>query len=522
MFAIIAAVFAIGVGIVEGVANATREVELDIPRRSYSRLRPIDGSWQSFSIEFSYMADYFGNLSSPNTLSHKLLANLHERSGKNVIIRAGGSTANIALYNESQPLAVENFFNGSTNVGLTGATSDQPSSTLLGPAWFEAFMTAPAGTKYVYDLNYRDNSTQGVNATVVVAKRVYDLLGPNIYAFELGNEMEKWGGRYRAADWSPELYTQDYLKYTNIFEEQVFPNASVQPFFQMGTLQGSGNATTNQPWNSIVIMGLGLNNYGQIKSASQHDYHGSNCASTKEIAELRQNLLNHTNVQVRATPHIQMSPIIDKYGVEYVLGETNSISCQGRDNVSNVFGSALWYLNYNLYIASSTMVSRMYFHQGTPYRYSLWSPFLSESNNHSALVRPSYYGALALSEAIGGNGGEKQIHAIVQEETLVAYSLYAGGELDGLFIINLEPWNATQTGDRPFIQFQLPERISKSATMKRLTAPGSDVKTGGTWAGQTVNEEGNVEGDVVLEKWRPGDLVNVEYAEAVLLKFENE
>ncbi|KAF2004215.1 glycoside hydrolase family 79 protein, partial [Amniculicola lignicola CBS 123094] len=478
----------------------------------------IDGSWQSFSIEFSYMADYFGNLTTPNTLSHNLLANLYNRSGKNAIIRAGGSTANIAIYNASQPFAVENFWNGSTNVGLSGANTDQPSLTNLGPAWFEAFKTAPNGTLYVYDLNFRDNSTEGVKATAEVAKLVYDNLGTDLYAFELGNEMERWGGRYRADDWSPTTYVENYLMYADLFEQSVFPNASVQPFFQMGTLQGSGNETTNQPWNSKVIMALGLNRKGQIKAASQHDYHGSNCKSTKQISTLRQNLLNHTNAMIRATPHIEMSPIIDAYGVEYTIGETNSISCQGRDGVSNVFGSALWYLNYNLYIASSTMVNKMYFHMGTPYRYSLWSPFASESNNHSAIIRPSYYGAVALAEAIGGNGGQKQVHAVLQEETMVAYSLYAAEKLDGLFIINMEPWNSTETGDRPFTQFKLPARINKTAVVKRLTSPGSDVKTGGTWAGKVVTEEGLLEGQEVLEKWAPGEWINVGYAEAVLLK----
>lgn len=134
---------------------------------------PTLSIYQAFRRELTFC-------SHPNTLSHNLLANLLERSGKNVIIRAGGSTANIALFNESQPYAIENFWNGSTNVGLTGANTDQPSKSLLGPAWFEAFRTAPEGTQYVYDLNYRDNSTEGVAATLDVAKRVYKTLGKSL------------------------------------------------------------------------------------------------------------------------------------------------------------------------------------------------------------------------------------------------------------------------------------------------------------------------------------------------------
>lgn len=41
--------------------GACRDVSLNVPLRLYSVKRPIDGSWQSLSIEFSYMADFFGN-----------------------------------------------------------------------------------------------------------------------------------------------------------------------------------------------------------------------------------------------------------------------------------------------------------------------------------------------------------------------------------------------------------------------------------------------------------------------------
>lgn len=358
----------------------------------------------------------------------------------------------------------------------------------------------------------------------------------------------KWNHTYRADSWGPQLYTEEYLNYTKLFEDQVFKDPTVQPMFQMGTLMGSGGDWINQPWNSEVIMGLGINRNGQIKSASQHDvsffsfpllcmaladdfrqYHGSNCKSTKQIATLRQNLLNHTNVVTRAYPHIKMAPIVDTYGVEYVLGETNSISCQGRDLVSNVFGSALWYLDYSLFIASKTMVSKMYWHMGTPYRYSLWSPFMAEVNNHSALIRPSYYGALALSEVLGGygngdrrrgDGAERQVHAVLEEETLVVYSVYHERKLDSLVIVNMEPWNATQTGTRPYIRFGLPGRIQGRASVKRLTALGSDVKSGETWAGQTVDALGNVKGQVVAERWSTGQTVDVRYAEAAILWFD--
>ncbi|KAF2146415.1 glycoside hydrolase family 79 protein [Aplosporella prunicola CBS 121167] len=467
--------------------SLAKNVSLNVPLTSNSTIRPIDGVWQSFSIEYSYMADYFGNKSQPNTFSNNILQSLKDRSGKNVILRVGGSTANRVAYNASQEEAVINVF---------GSNPDQPSHVYIGPVWYEAFQTAPEGTLVIYDVNYRDNTSAGVNATIEDARRVWDQLD-NLYAFELGNEVEGWGKNGRTSDWSPELYVPDFLKYTSLLD---FVD---KPFFQGGVLQGSGGAYINEPWNSVRLLELELNRDGDIKAMSQHDYHGNNCDTTDEIPEVRQNLLNHTNVINRVWPHKQMSSVVAAQNVEYVLGETNSISCQGRDNVSNVFASALWYLDYNLYVAAHTEVAKMYFHQGTPYRYSIWAP---------DEARPIYYGALLLAKALDG---EKQVLSVAEEETFVAYSLYSKNELDSVIVVNLEPYNATgnATTGRRFVDVQLPAAAKK---LWRLTAPGADVKTGIRWAGQAVQEDGTI-GEEITEE--VGQVVRVQDSEAVLVKW---
>lgn len=110
----------------------------------------------------------------------------------------------------------------------------------------------------------------------------------------------------------------------------------------------------------------------------------------------------------------------------YVLGETNSISCQGRDGVSNVFGAALWYLDYTLFIAANiSAVGGMYFHMGSPYRYSLWAPYDGAANN-SALVRPVFYGAWVLATAIGNGGAASSLGS--EEDGRFGYSPYYSGD----------------------------------------------------------------------------------------------
>lgn len=247
---------------------------------------------------------------------------------------------------------------------------------------------------------------------------------------------------------------------------------------------------------------------------------------------MRQNLLNHTNMANRAYPHIHLAPIVDAQGLNYVIGETNSISCQGRDGVSNVFGTALWYLDYTLFIASTIpAVGGMYFHMGTPYRYSLWAPYEGAAIN-SALVRPAYYGAWLLARAIGhGNhtdAPKKVVHQLLAEESLTAYALYrtasGGHTLDSIIILNMEPYNSTANYTRSHLGFTLPNRVTKSGILRRLTAPGSDVKdfeqTAITFAGRSIGKDGIVTGgEEVTEIWTPGEPVLVGNAEAVLITF---
>lgn len=63
---------------------------------------------------------------------------------------------------------------------------------------------------------------------------------------------------------------------------------------------------------------------------------------------------------------------VQQAGLDYILGETNSYSCHGAPNVSNVAGAALWGLDYALY-ASQIGISRLQFHQGIGFKYNFVS-----------------------------------------------------------------------------------------------------------------------------------------------------
>lgn len=109
-----------------------------------------------------------------------MLKNLGDLAGFYPIIRAGGTTQNRATYIANQTEALI------ARYSTPGA--DQPASLTVGPAWFESFQQFPNGTQYIYGLNFFDGA-EGKAQTVLQAGAAYHGIGKNLYAFEIGNEV---------------------------------------------------------------------------------------------------------------------------------------------------------------------------------------------------------------------------------------------------------------------------------------------------------------------------------------------
>lgn len=63
--------------------------------------------------------------------------------------------------------------------------------------------------------------------------------------------------------------------------------------------------------------------------------------------------MNHTNIKESLASHIQRAKNLAYLGHPYVLGELNSIANQGINGVTNVFGDALWLVDFSLYAAAN-------------------------------------------------------------------------------------------------------------------------------------------------------------------------
>ena len=209
-------------------------------------------------------------------------------------------------------------------------------------------------------------------------------------------------------------------------------------------------------------------------------------------------------------------------GLKYVIGETNSIACQGLAGLSDVFASSLWSVDYGL-CAASVGVSRIFWHMGTGYRYAAWQAV--QNGTTAPGPRPLYYGNWLLAEALGGEN--KQVVSILSTSTLAGYAVYGTGKphqrpkLQSIALVNFDVYNATATpgAARTQVDFQIPAELSgKKVSVRRLTAASVDARDGVTFGGQSVSLSGNIGGPKAVEKVTNG-VVSVKASEAVLISF---
>jgi hypothetical protein len=232
--------------------------------------------------------------------------------------------------------------------------------------------------------------------------------------------------------------------------------------------------------------------------------------------------MNRTALIQQMNYHAGASAYTVSKGLPYVIGETNSIACQGLAGASDVFGAAVWAVDYALY-AASLNVSNIYWHMGTGYRYSAWQA--TQNGTTAPGPRPLYYGNWFIATALGDS--DAQVTPIVNTTLLAGYAIYSSkrhrSELKSVVLVNMEVFNSTSTpaSQRPSVDFALPEKFGGKeckASVRRLTAAGAEVRDGITFASRNVVPDGSIGGREAKEAI-VGGIVNVKASEAVLINF---
>ena len=229
-----------------------------------------------------------------------------------------------------------------------------------------------------------------------------------------------------------------------------------------------------------------LDNKNNVKYATDHWYRclGQSC----EIHDL----LNHKNMisdtQQHIEPTAQFFSTYKKGAVKYYLDEINVLSGTGNITFSATFATALFAVDWMMYLMSLGTVDSVNWEQVYNSNQNLWQP--STSDTLAAVTKNTYYGLIATAEFIGRGGNTKVVEIAPGGNDgtyFSSYAAYQGRKLVRVALCNLNYWDNADGTKRPVesIELQGLPRSTKSVTVKYLTNPngaGHDA-TDTTYAG---------------------------------------
>ncbi|KAI0091215.1 glycoside hydrolase superfamily [Irpex rosettiformis] len=485
----------------------------------------LDPRLASFSIEFSYLTTFGGNKTHPNLLTKELMQRLVERTGVGPDVRPGGITIDSSVYDPNV-----------SALTLSESPSGGIYRTTFGPQLYESLLVFPNSSQFVVTVNLG-------NDTITIAKNeiaaaVEHIGMDRIRAFELGNEADHYAGGSRPSGWSSSDYTAQFLGWSSVLSR----NLSLPPhIFQAGGF--ADDPTPSASMTTVDIINEGVDTTGVVKLFAQHTYQYSTCDPVRNAIATLPNLINHDNITAYLDLWKPQIAAAKGVGKEFVVGEFSSVSCSGKQNVTDTFGQALWLADTILYGAALN-ISRMYLHQGATLVfqssnqanspgfswYDLWYPIPTDRYG-SARASPSFVAYLLITEAIGPSNQSRLalLPSISQTlSNLAAYAVWdpaARSIKEGparLVLLNLAVRNSSSSTDAGQVTVDLRQWTKNvgSVRVKRMTSAGLDSKDSRltTWAGQSF-ENGTATGSEIIERLESSGSVTVKGSEGVLVFF---
>ncbi|KAJ7464342.1 hypothetical protein FB451DRAFT_1138730 [Mycena latifolia] len=444
---------------------------------------PQSGAFMGFSIEMSVTNQVLGKNSTQLQVAFlNLMANLQQRAGS-VRIRVGGNTQESAKLVDSLP---DNRIILKNQTGVTGTTNTPPLdytrdllymmrniSSLVNVRWFLGvpwFITAP------FDL------------AIVPASE--EILGDYLIGLQAGNEPDMYVlHQHRVDPYTPYDYggeMHDFLTQLAASGSDINGRASrllVAPNLAWYAW------TPQQVWDSGFVDTYSEN----LASLSVERYPISNCGATKHDGEVIldpqtvfPDFLRHdTHITQLLQPYLSSTAFAQTKGKPFLMMETNQASCGGIVGVSDVFGAALWSLDYALQLAHSNFTGAM-FHTGG--QHVFYNPFTSpptaESTFRQWSVGPIYYSALVMAEAMGPSNLTQVLDLNITGVYTPAYGLYENGKPVRVAAFNYVD-DPTGASDVTVAVSVAGGATPAQVKVKYLLANSVSQKGGYTWAGQT-------------------------------------
>jgi len=233
----------------------------------------------------------------------------------------------------------------------------------------------------------------------------------------------------------------------------------------------------------------GIDRTDAVIHFNQHDYFYYLKVSGYTLT--RSYMMNHGNMVAQFTAWAAQNEQAAAAGKPFVLGEMAVVGPQGLADITDVFGCALFTLDFLLYTASIS-ISHVLFHMTDIGNQSAWQPITV--GGIAPWVRPAYYAHIITSTLIGPNNDTRIAEVDVRNQLLADYAgqassyvVYHGDHIFAAVLINLKEFNQTDAeSTNTQLNFTLnvpPAYASDKLTVLKLSAPGADSFKGVTWAG---------------------------------------
>jgi hypothetical protein len=427
-------------GMVAGaLASRSRAAEASVTVHAGELLAAIAPDFLGLGYEISSVSRA-GLLSASNQVYVQLIRTLGARG----MIRVGGNTADFARYSAA------------------GAPVSSPMGTVVNDAVLRdlgGFLKA-TGWTLIWALNLGSGSE---SEAVEEARAVVAAAGPNLQAFEIGNEPDLFADtRHRKPGYSYDEWLSEYRRYKAVLRARV-----------PGVPLAGPDAAFRTDW--VIRFAA---DEGKDPALLTHHYYreGQNPSSTARKLLGADPKLQPQLDKLRAASQLAKIP--------YRICEVNSFSGGGRPGVSDTMASALWVLDYLFTLAASgcagvnmeTGVNQLGF-------ISSYSPIGDDERGHYT-AKPEFYGILAFSLAGRGTLLKTQIdagtadikaYATRQGEGRICLTLINKGSAAA--VLNVTVNGSTRGGAASVLRLQGPTLDAKSG----ITLAGDEVAANGIW-----------------------------------------
>ena len=476
-------------------AVAQGTVSLSItPQPTAGVSKIVNPSFAGFGIEPSNLYSFTGG-SNVNELTNNLLSNLANLTGTPPHLRIGGNTEDYMIYDASMnDYVVEN------NPNPSGQGVYASDSMIIGPRYFEVINRLPDNTPITFGLNLAYQESDYIDRITTMAHQAVNrLTNVSLVSMEIGNEPDLYLQNMFRSDpqWGGQEYSQQWLTRANAVYNQVLePRGIASNFFEPACT--ASTIGTSFMIEDLVSFDITQNANGSSKSLvsqwNQHDYYYYIGVSTYPLTLDLFLSLPTTNDQFAAW--VSQIEEANDSGYRYALREMGVVGPIGLYGVTDVFGAALWGLNFFLYAATVNITS-VEMHMTDNSNASAWQPI--EMYGNQPFVRPIYYSFAAFDQAIGSTCqarvGGFDFGDVPDGYTgrVSGYSIYQANTLGSIILINSNPVNVSDT-NKSSLTFDLnlgSQFAGETLYLAYLTNDGADARHGTTFNGISYEQRGD-------------------------------